>query len=218
MSAIRILIADDHDVVRRGLRSLIESQADWCVTGEAANGREAVQLAKQLKPDVAVLDINMPELSGLEATRQIIKALPRTQIIILSINESEDVVREVLDAGARGYVLKTDTGRDLVSAVGAVIKHKSFFTTKVADMVLDGYLDSKSYAAPSESPRNTLTMREREILQLLAEGLTNKEVAAKLGISPKTAEAHRVNIMNKVNAHSIVELVRFAMRNNLITP
>lgn len=218
MNEIRILIADDHDVVRRGLRSLIESQANWRVTGEAANGREAVQMAKQLKPDVAVLDITMPELSGLEATRQIMKALPRTEIIILSINESEDVVREVLDAGARGYVLKTDTGRDLVAAVGAVIKHQSFFTNRVADMVLGGYLDSKSHPAPGEPPRSTLTMREREILQLLAEGLTNKEVGAKLGISFKTAEAHRVNIMNKLNVHSIVELVRFAMRNNLIVP
>lgn len=217
MSAIGILIADDHDVVRRGMRALIESQSEWRVTGEAANGREAVQLAKRLKPDVVVLDINMPELSGLEATRQIMKALPRTQIIILSVNESEDVIREVLDAGARGYVLKTDTGRDLVAAVGAVIKHKSFFTTKVADMVLGGYLDRKSHAVSIE-PRNALTMREREILQLLAEGLTNKEVAAKLGISPKTAEAHRVNIMNKLNVHSIVELLRFAIRNNLIAP
>jgi DNA-binding NarL/FixJ family response regulator len=218
MVQLRILIADDHDVVRHGVRSLLEQRTGWHVCGEAANGREAVQMARQLKPDVAVLDLTMPELSGLEATQQILKSLPRTEIIILSINESEEIVREVLDAGARGYVLKTDTSRELLAAVAAVSEHKPFFTTRVAEMVLGGYLENKGKSGPAFGAGNTLSMREREVLQLLVEGLSNKQVATKLGISAKTAEAHRINIMRKLNLHSIVELVRYAMRNKMIAP
>jgi DNA-binding NarL/FixJ family response regulator len=218
MSPLRILIADDHDVVRHGVRSLLEQRSDWQVCGEAVNGREAVQMARHLKPEVAVLDITMPELSGLEATQQILKALPRTEIIILSINESEEIVREVLDAGARGYVLKTDTSRELVAAVQAVSEHKPFFTTRVAEMVLGGYLEKKGKQGPTVPTGNALSMREREVFQLLVEGLSNKQVATKLGISAKTAEAHRINIMRKLNLHSIVDLVRYAMRNKIIAP
>lgn len=214
---LRILIADDHDVVRRGLRSLLESQPGWTVCGEATNGREAVELTYKLKPEIVVLDITMPELGGLDAARQILKVLPRTEILVLTMHESEELVREVLHAGARGYVLKTDSGRDLLKAVEAISEHRTFFTSKIEDMVVQGYLSTGAQTAGTE--RSTgLTPREREVLQLLAEGRTNKEVAVVLGISSKTAEAHRVNVMRKLNLHSIAEIVRYAVRNQLLSP
>src|SRR5271165_5716481 len=174
--AVRILVADDHEIVRRGLRALLDAQPNWEVVGEAVSGREAVDLAKQLTPDIAIIDVGMPELNGLEATRQILKALPQTEVLILTMHESEQLIREVLDTGARGYVLKSDAGRDLVAALDALRRHKPYFTTKVSEMVLTGYLrGGPRTEEPEDTPRLRLTPREREIVQLLAEGKSNKE-------------------------------------------
>lgn len=216
MTPLRILIADDHEVVRRGLRQLLAGRPGWQVVGEATTGREAVRIAEQLKPDVVILDITMPELNGLEAAHRILKSLPRTEVLILTMHESEQRVRDVLDAGARGYLLKTDAGRDLVAAVEALSQHKMFFTSKVAELVLEGYLKGSVRADEARSPLGRLTSREREILQLLAEGKTNKEVAAELDISVKTALAHRANIMHKLGFDSLSDLVRFAIRHEII--
>ena len=216
--AVSILIADDHDVVRRGLKSLLQTRPGWEVCSEASDGREAVELAKKFKPQVVVLDVTMPGLGGLEATRQILGVLPRTEILILTMHESEELVGEVLEAGARGYVLKTDTGRDLLRAVEAVSEHKPFFTTKIAEMVLQGYLERKRQPVAARSQPGSLTAREREVIHLLAEGRSNKQVATILGIATKTAEAHRINIMRKLNLHSIAEVVRYAVRNQLLSP
>ncbi len=215
---LSILIADDHDVVRRGLKSILQAHPGWEVCAEASNGREAVALAKKLKPQVVVLDVTMPELGGLEATRQILGILPRTEILVLTMHESEELVGEVLEAGARGYVLKTDTGRDLLTAVEAVSEHKPFFTTKIAEMVLHGYLERKRQPVVPGNQPGLLTAREREVVHLLAEGKSNKQVAKTLGIATKTAEAHRINIMRKLNLHSIAEVVRYAVRNKMLSP
>jgi len=213
---MRILVADDHEVVRRGLQVLLEAQPGWEVSAEAADGREAVEKAKELKPDVVILDVTMPILNGLEATRQILKADPKARVVILTVHESDQVVSEVLDAGARGYVLKSDAGRDLVAAVEAVCRNNSFFTSKVAEKVLDGYLKAESRSGTEEPSRDRLTPREREIVQLLAEGSSSKEVAAALGLSVKTAETHRSNIMRKLGLHTTSDLVRYAVRNSII--
>lgn len=214
--AFRIFIADDHEVVRKGLMSLLQVQPDWQVCGEAADGREAVEKASQLNPDVVILDIGMPSLNGLEATRQILKTNPTAKILILTLHDSDSVVREVLNAGARGFLLKSDAARDLVAAVEALRRDKTYFTSKVAAMVLEGYL--KGGAAPSSAQinRNRLTPREREIVQLLAEGKSTKEVAVALGLSVKTAETHRSNIMRKLQIHSVSDLVLYAVRNNIV--
>jgi DNA-binding NarL/FixJ family response regulator len=216
MPALRILIADDHYVVRHGLRSLLESRPEWEVCGEACNGREAIELSMQLKPEVVIIDIAMPGMTGLEATRHILKANPKTQVVVLTMHESEELLREVLDAGARGYVLKTDKGRELISAIEAVRNNNAFFTSKIAEMVFVGYLETERTGAKSVKRVQALTPREKEVLHLVAEGKSNKEVAADLNISIKTAEAHRINIMRKLNAHSVVELVKYAMRNNML--
>jgi len=218
MESLRLLVADDHEIVRKGLRSLLEAQPGWQVAAEASDGREAVEKAKELKPDITVLDIGMPSLNGLEATRQMLKNDSRAKILILTMHESDPLIRDVLDAGARGYVLKTDASRDLVTAINAVRSNKTFFTAKVAQMVLDGYLDQgpKKEKPPVESPKTRLTPRQREIVQLLAEGKSSKEVAVQLGLSVKTAETHRANIMRRLDCHSVSELVRYAVRNNII--
>ena len=216
MREVRILLADDHEIVRRGLQAILKAQTGWSVVAEAANGREAVDLARQLKPAVVILDISMPELNGLEATRQILKDVPQTEVLILTMHESEQVVREVLDAGARGYVLKSDAGQDLVAAVESLSRHKPFFTSKVAEMVLEGYRKTGATGSKMTVPRNRLTPREREIVQLLAEGKSNKEVAVALGIGVKTAETHRANVMHKLNLQSLSDLVRYAIRNKII--
>jgi len=215
---VRILLADDHEIVRRGLRSLLEEQPGWQVVGEAGDGREAVAKTKELKPSVVVLDISMPTLNGLEATRQIVKEEPRTKVLILSMSESDALVREVLEAGARGYVLKTDLSRDLISAVEEIHRDRTFFTNKVGQMVLEGYLDTGpgSKAQSVAVKKDRLTPRQREIVQLLAEGKSSKEVAVTLGLSTKTAETHRANIMQRLNCHSVSELVRYAVRNGII--
>src|SRR5499425_102071 len=212
----RILVADDHEVVRRGLCGLLGSQPDWEICGEASNGREAVEKTLQLKPDVVILDVGMPVLNGLEATRQILKSNPQARVLILTLHDSDQVVREVLDAGARGFLLKSDAARDLVAAVEALRRDKTYFTSKVAAMVLEGYLKGGTAASPITVGRNRLTPREREIVQLLAEGKSTKEVAVALGLSVKTAETHRSNIMRKLQLHSVSDLVLYAVRNNIV--
>jgi DNA-binding NarL/FixJ family response regulator len=216
MSALKILIADDHDIVRKGLRMLLEEHPGWEVCGEARSGREAVDKAVQLGPDVTVIDVSMPDLNGLEATRQIRKACPKAEILVITHHDSDEVAAAVLEAGARGYVLKSDSDKDLVHAVEALSHHKPFFTARVTEI----FLANRGSRAtdPAESVRNRLTMREREILQLLAEGKTAKEAASVLGIAIKTSDTHRTNIMRKLNVHSVAELVRYAVRNNVVEP
>ncbi len=214
--AFRILLADDHEVVRRGLCSLLRVQPEWEVCGEACDGREAVDKALQLKPDVVILDIGMPNLNGLEATRQILKANPQTRILILTLHDSEQVVRDILDAGARGFLSKSDAARDLIAAVEALRRGKIYFTPKVGTMVLEGYLHRDTAVPLEPQTRTRLTPREREIVQLLAEGKSSKEVAVALGLSVKTAETHRSNIMRKLDLHSVSALVLYAVQNNIV--
>jgi DNA-binding NarL/FixJ family response regulator len=218
MAPFRILLADDHEVVRAGLRALLEEQSGWEVVAEAVDGRDAVEKATKLKPDVVVIDIAMPSLNGLEAVRQIVKTVPNTKVLVLTMYDSDPLIQQVLQAGARGYLLKSDAGRDLVSAIDALRRNKTFFTPKVSQMVLEGYLDKspREKEAEDEPESLRLTSRQREIVQLLAEGKSSKEVAAVLGLSVKTAETHRANIMRKLDCHSVTELVRYAIRNHII--
>jgi DNA-binding NarL/FixJ family response regulator len=230
----RILIADDHDVVRLGLRALIEA-AGHEVCADATTGREAVAMAQQTAPHVAVIDVSMPDLNGLEAARRIRDQSPNTEILIVTAHDSEEVVRQVLAAGARGYMLKSDAGRDLVAAIEDLLAHRTHFTSKVAEMVLSGFLGGRGAgtAAPAAEPGATpaeipappppapsaaarLTSREREVLQLLAEGKGTKQIAAALGISVKTVETHRANLMRSLGLDSISDLVRYAVRNRII--
>jgi DNA-binding NarL/FixJ family response regulator len=214
---VRILIADDHEVVRRGLCTLLQTHEGWEICGEAKDGREAVEMAKQLKPDVVILDIGMPNLNGLAATRQLSQQNPQQKIIVLTITDTDQVIREALDAGARGFVLKSDAARDLVSAVEALLRNRMFFTPHVNDMVLEGFLDKGLNGSSTTSARlPKLTPREREVVQLLAEGKSSKEVACVLDMSTKTAETHRSNIMRKLGFHSIRDIVVYAIKNNII--
>ena len=218
MKPLRILLADDHDLLRRGLRTLVEAQAGWEVCAEAVTGREAVEKAKVTKPDVVVMDLSMPLLNGLEATRQIRKLLPEVEVLILTLHDSDQLVPELLEAGARGYLLKSDSERELVVAIQALRRHKSYFTSRVTEMLLQGYLQPPGAEEKASKRGGVLTAREREILQLLAEGKSSKEVATSLNISVKTAETHRANIMRKLNLHSMSALVRYAVRNKIIEP
>jgi DNA-binding NarL/FixJ family response regulator len=215
MKRVRILIADDHDVVRQGVRAVLEGQAGWVVCVEASTGREAVAKAIALQPDVVVLDISMPELNGLEATRQIRRAVS-ARILILTVHESDQLVTEVLDAGAHGYVLKTDAGRTLVEAIGALLRHQEFLTESVHVAAGRGRGPRRGAAVTHASGR--LTPREREVLQLLTEGKSNKEIGVVLGVTTKTAETHRAHILAKIHLHSMSELVRYAIRNRIIEP
>lgn len=208
----RIVLADDHEVVRRGVRSLLESKHGWEVCGEAANGREAVELAKRLRPDVVVLDLSMPELNGLEAVRQICRLTPRPAVVVFSMHDAEQLVRDVLQAGALGYVLKSETAQHLLAAVESVQAGKPYFAGPVARTVLDGFLKAEKVSEPS------LTPREREIIQLVAEGQSNKDVAQRLGISVKTVETHRAALMRKLGLRDVTDLVRYAVRNRIIEP
>jgi DNA-binding NarL/FixJ family response regulator len=216
MRRLRILIADDHDVVRRGIRVLLEGQPEWEVVGEASSGREAVTQAHRLQPDIIIMDIGMPLLDGLEATRRILKALPRTEILIITMHQTEEMVHDVLEAGARGYVSKTDAVKHLAEAVRALSQHKPFLGSEVTGIVLDGYL--KGTSAAEDRAKSRLSQREREIVQLLAEGFTNKEIASDLGITARTVETHRSNIMHKLNIHNVPKLVRYAIENKIVRP
>jgi DNA-binding NarL/FixJ family response regulator len=218
MNTLEILIADDHELIREGLKTRLEKQPGWKVCGEAVNGRHAVEMARELKPNVVVLDISMPELNGIEAARQIRKLCPESEVLILTMQESEGLVRDVLQAGARGFILKTDTTRLLINAIEALAQHKPFFTGKVSELVLGGFLDRARVAPHGDGERGRLSPRECEIIQLIAEGRSNKEVATQLGISVKTVDAHRTNIMRRLNLHSVAELVRYAIRERIIEP
>src|SRR5450631_3780117 len=214
---LRILLADDHEIVRRGLRSLLEKREGWEVCGEASDGREAIEKALELKPDVVIVDIGMPNLNGLDTTRQLLQLDPHFKVIVLTITDSDQVIREALDAGARGFVLKSDAARDLVSAVEALQNKRMFFTPRVNDLVLSGFLDKGHKGSDGDSPKlPKLTPREREVVQLLAEGKSSKEVASLLNLSTKTAETHRSNIMRKLGFHSIRDIVVYAIKNNII--
>jgi DNA-binding NarL/FixJ family response regulator len=213
----RILLADDHEIVRRGMRALLEKHQGWEVCGEAADGRDAVDKALQLKPDVVIVDIGMPLLNGLETTRQLLHNEPNCKVIVLTINDSDQVIREALDAGARGFVLKSDAARDLVSAVEALQSGRMFFTPRVNEVVLGGFLGKGHFISSNEAAKlSVLTAREREITQLLAEGKSSKEVACLLNLSTKTVETHRSNIMRKLDFHCVRDLVVYAIKNNLI--
>jgi DNA-binding NarL/FixJ family response regulator len=215
---VRLLLADDHEIVRKGLRALLEAEPGWQVAAEAADGRDAVEKAQQIKPDIAILDISMPSLNGLEATRQIVKGISQTKVLVLTMHDSDPLIQRVLEAGARGYLLKSDAARDLVAAVDALRRNKTFFTPKVARLVLEGYLDKspRESSSPEVGSSSSLTDRQREIVQLLAEGKSSKEVASALGLSVKTSETHRANIMRRLDCHSVTALVRYAIRNHII--
>jgi DNA-binding NarL/FixJ family response regulator len=214
MKPLRILVADDHEVVRKGVCSILLSHPGWTIVGEATTGRDAVRQAEKLRPDVVILDYSMPELNGLEATRLILKSVPRAEVLILSMHDSELVTRQVLEAGAHGYVLKSDAARHLVAAIETLRQHKPFVTPAVSETILRTFVSADR--TPEASSLDRLTAREREIVQLLAEGKSNKEVASLLGISVKTAETHRRNLFNKLNFHSIGELIHYAIRNKII--
>jgi DNA-binding NarL/FixJ family response regulator len=216
---LRILLADDHELTRSGVRYLLEKRPDWTVCGEASNGRMAVEMAEKLRPDVAVLDMSMPELNGLEATRQILKNQPQTKILLYTMHETEKIIVDVLDAGAHGVVLKSDAGDNMVAAIESLAKGRKFFTSRVAETVVDAYRSKRKVSSPGDAAIPArLTTREREVVQLLAEGKANKEVADRLGISPRTAEGHRSEIMRKLKIGSLAELIRYAIRNGIVQP
>ncbi len=219
MKNLRILIADDHDLMRRGVKALLQSHPGWEVCGEAHTGREAVTKAEELRPDVIILDVSMPDLNGLEAARRIRKTSPSSEILILSMHYSDQLIRDILDAGVRGYIVKSDSDRDLVMAVETLANHKPFFTPHATEVILSNFHSGGTRIETTpESVRDRLTSREREIVQLLAEGKSSKEVASSLCISVKTAETHRANIMRKLQLHTVSELVRYAVRNQIIEP
>ena len=215
--ALRILVVDDHAVVRRGVRSLLESHEGWEVCGEATNGRDAVEQSRQLRPDVVVMDLSLPELNGLDATRQILKHAPGTEVLVLTMHRSEELARDVLRAGARGYIMKSDADENLITAVDTLRQHKPFLTSAVTEFVLDDFVRRRNGGQADPSPID-VTSREREIIQLVAEGRSNKEAAATLGISVKTIEAHRANIMRKLQLRTVSDLVRYAIRNKIVQP
>ncbi|HXO15365.1 MAG TPA: response regulator transcription factor [Steroidobacteraceae bacterium] len=215
--SLRILIVDDHAVVRRGVRSLLESHEGWEVCGEATTGREAVTESLRLRPDVVVMDVSLPELNGLDATRQILKAAPEIEVLVLTMHHSEELVRDVLKAGARGYVLKADADESLIAAVENLQRHEPFLTSKITEFMLDDFV-RRGDGALGDLTSAGVTVREREVIQLVAEGQGNKEVASALGISVKTVEAHRANIMRKLHLHSVSDLVRYAIRNRIMQP
>jgi DNA-binding NarL/FixJ family response regulator len=215
---LRILVVDDHEVVREGLRTILESQEGWDVCAEAATGREAIAKTKELKPHVVIMDISMPDMDGIEATRQIRQAVPGCIVLILTMHEPDELLGQVLEAGARGYVLKTDARQELISAVSALRAGKPYFSATVLEKMLDDYSSQEWQVAKRDLTQTNLTPREQEVLRLLAQGKSNKEVGASLKISVRTVESHRTNIMRKLDLHSITDLVHFAIRTSLIEP
>jgi DNA-binding NarL/FixJ family response regulator len=216
MKQLRILIADDHEFVRCGIRGLLKVQRGWRVAGEATNGREAVEKARTLKPDIAIIDYSMPELDGLQATRQIREAAPNTEIVMLTMHESGQMVRRVLGAGALGYVLKSDLAACLVKAVRDAAKGRRFLSPKVSDIVLEGFLTPESQPGGTEDKQILLTPREVQVVRFLAEAKSNKEVAVELQITTRTVETHRAKIMLKLGLHSLGELIQYAIRKKII--
>ena len=217
MPKLRLVVADDHALMRRGICDLLETEPGWEIVAQAVNGREAVDAVARTRPDVLVIDLAMPELNGLTAAREILRSFPRVEIVLLTMHNTDQTIREVLECGARGYVLKSDAEQDLIAAVKAVSQGKPFFTPSVAEVVLKGYL--RQNARPETPERmQELTTREREVVQLLAEGKGNKEVAVAMRVSVKTVEAHRSNINRKLSIRSTSELVRYAVRNAIVAP
>jgi DNA-binding NarL/FixJ family response regulator len=215
MAAFRILVADDHPIFRFGLRSFLGSHESWEVCGEAADGKEAIEKCRQLKPDLLILDICMPRLNGVDAARQILKDNPAQRILVLTSVDSEQVVRDCLEAGVRGWVFKSDGTEDLKTAVEALERQECTFSSRVSDLIMNGYLRRRRLGSAA-AKETKLSPREREVLQLLGEGKSSKEVAILLNVKVKTAETHRSNIMLKLNLHSIVELVLYAVRNEIV--
>jgi DNA-binding NarL/FixJ family response regulator len=211
------MIADDHDLVLRGLKTLLETHPGWKVCAEARNGREAVTMAETVKPDIAIMDVSMPDLNGIEAVRRIKKVSPHTELLVLSMHQTDQLIREIIEAGAKGYIVKSDSDRSLISAVEALEVHKPFFTSSATEIMLGSLRNSSGVVSDiSKTIRDRLTPREREIVQLLSEGKSSKEVAVVLGISVKTSETHRANIMRKLEIHSVSQLVRYAVRNQIV--
>lgn len=211
---LRIFLADDHEVVRQGVRKLIENRPDWEICGEASNGRAAVASVEKLRPDLVIMDLGMPELGGMEATRQIRRSFPATEVLIFTGHEDEQLIHEVFAAGARSYLAKNDIGQHLIAAIESLAQHKPYFTSHTSEVIFSRYLDGRSGTSKDKS--DSLTSREREIVQLLAEGKSNKEVASILGISVKTAETHRATVMRKLKMDSFADLVRYAIRTKII--
>lgn len=211
MKPISIIVADEHVVIRKGLRSLLEERRGWKVVAEAANGREAVEKAARLRPDVVILDLSMPEMNGLDATPLIRRAVPHAQVLILTMHNTEELIEKTLKAGARGYVLKSDAERDLITALEAVLDNRTFFTPAISESAGEYARHGKGLPVTQ-----SLSPRERQIIQLLAEGKSNKEVAVSLGISVRTAENHRARIMRKLQLRTLSDLVRHAIRNKII--
>jgi DNA-binding NarL/FixJ family response regulator len=217
MNKLRILVADDHELVRHGIRGILRTRRGWRVIGEAANGQEAVEKTHKLKPDVAILDVSMPDLDGLQATRQIRETSPNTKVVVLTMHESDQMVHRVLEAGALGYVLKSDLAANLVKAVKDVSAGRLFLTPRVSDIVLKGFLNSADQTDPETQTRARPTPREVEIIRLLAEGKANKVIAANLGITIRTVETHRARIMVKLGLHSLAGLLHYAIRQKIVT-
>ncbi len=215
MQGVKVLVVDDHEIVRQGVRVLLQDTR-FEVIGEACTGREAIEAAHRLRPDIVIMDIAMPELNGLEAARQIRRDHPEIEVLILSVYDTETVVKDVLRVGARAYVAKADTARDLVAALDALANQKPYFSASIAEFLLNGYLATADTVPRSGGNSSPLTVREREILQLVAEGRSNKEVANELKISVKTAEAHRAHVMSKLQLRSVADLVHYAVRNGII--
>ncbi|MBO9623574.1 MAG: response regulator transcription factor [Sphingomonas sp.] len=209
----RILIVDDHQAMREGVRSLLAAHANWQVVGEAADGHTALRLAREMQPDIAVIDYSLPLMNGLALTRVLKHELPRIEILIYTMHEREDLIVDVLRAGARGYVLKSDSGTNLVAAVEALALRKPYFSSEISETLLDHFVHSHE-----DSGASTLTLREREIVQLIAEGKINKQIAHLLDISVKTVETHRATAMNKLKLRTTAELVRYAVRNHIVEP
>ena len=216
MANLRILIADDHELIRRGVRNLISFREDWKIVGEACDGVDAVEKTCALKPDVAILDFSMPKLDGPGAAAKIAELSPETSVVVLTMYESEQIIREALRSGAKGFVSKTDADSDLVEAVEAVSQKRRFFTRRASDLVLEGFLANGSVSVQRKDDTVKLTTREREIMSLLADGITSKQIASKLKISVRTVESHRIHINRKLGFGSIAELVRYAIRQGIV--
>jgi two-component system, NarL family, response regulator NreC len=213
---LRLMLGDDHTLVRHGLRKILEERQDWEIVGEADDGRSAVKKALALQPDVAILDIGMPLLNGIDATRQIVHKAPNVKVLILSMHSDETYVTRALNAGATGYLLKDSAGKDLIKAVTAVSQGEAFFSPAVSRLMLDDYMRRAASSGVTDR-YDTLSDREREIFQLVAEGRSNKEVAELLGISPATVETHRARILQKLDIHNTAELVLYAVRRGVIS-
>lgn len=214
--SIRVLVADDHTMIRSGLRMLLEREPGFEVVAEASDGRQAIELAESLQPDVAVLDIGMPKLNGIEATRHIVQKLPRTRVVVLSMHSDESYVLRALKSGARGYLLKDSAESDILNSIRAVNEGKAYFSPEISKMLAEDYMRQMQQRGVEDS-YELLTAREREILQMLAEGRSNKEISSALNLSLYTVETHRGNILQKLNLHSLPELILYAVRKGIIS-